>query len=586
MVSRRLDFDQEDSSLQETPALSGSGARRGKSRRDVYDVEQSPTHTHTVVMEESVVQEEATVNEDSPMVNGIMEESFAGIIGEDYTAEAIDLDASVVEEESEVVAEPIKQPAKRGRKRKSDVDESATGEVAAAPQRKKRGTAAAQSYSTDSFEKSVQPPIPKPRGRPARAKRTSEITEEEPSTVLEAPTDDSLHVEESPVAAPAPTKGRGRRPKVQVDASADISEQIQKPAASAATKSRGRRPKNQVAHSDDSPEQTEEAPVPTATKHRGEVAKSQTSKAVTGKENAEELVFKKPKNPTISKAKTDEKLTNSQRLASGKLVNNRGIPLSKEEIDRQSITTTGSRFGRGRTLSVFRELGPEEYGRVGRTGRHHLPPVNFWANERAEYERDGSLKAILKDETKENEPIKKKSSGRQKGKKRAAATIEEDEEELEEWETEDGIIEGDHRDFDPVTETTSDEQLTSSMSTVCSSIHYANYCTALAWADKAIVTREVPSLQFKFVKLDSAGTNSFFSWGCIELEKDGIKRTKNARRMHMVFQVMKGAVDVTVADTSFTIHRNGVFQVPRGKFNLLIILVLLLCFLFPQPITE
>lgn len=75
----------------------------------------------------------------------------------------------------------------------------------------------------------------------------------------------------------------------------------------------------------------------------------------------------------------------------------------------------------------------------------------------------------------------------------------------------------------------------------------------------------MPGAEFKFTKLDSGGESGFLSWGFLALEVSGQKRTKNTRRMHMVFHVTQGAVEATVADNTFTIHKGGVWQVPRGK---------------------
>lgn len=73
--------------------------------------------------------------------------------------------------------------------------------------------------------------------------------------------------------------------------------------------------------------------------------------------------------------------------------------------------------------------------------------------------------------------------------------------------------------------------------------------------------------QFKFTKLGSAGGRSGFSWGCIDMDENDIKRSKNSRRMQMVFTVMEGAAEVMVNDNVFTVHRGGVWQVPRGKWS-------------------
>lgn len=47
----------------------------------------------------------------------------------------------------------------------------------------------------------------------------------------------------------------------------------------------------------------------------------------------------------------------------------------------------------------------------------------------------------------------------------------------------------------------------------------------------------------------------------------GIKKSKNARRMQMVFFVHTGKVHVEVANREFSICKGGIWQVPRGKLR-------------------
>jgi hypothetical protein len=92
-----------------------------------------------------------------------------------------------------------------------------------------------------------------------------------------------------------------------------------------------------------------------------------------------------------------------------------------------------------------------------------------------------------------------------------------------------------------------------------------DFVIAIGWAQKGINPADVPDASFKFTKIGSAGKSSFLSWGFIELKADQLKRTKNSRRMHMVFHVTSGAVEVKVHDNEFTVHKGGVWQVPRGE---------------------
>jgi centromere protein C len=397
----------------------------------VYDIEQSPSRAISAVLDESFVQEEITAqeeiiaNEDSAM-NGFAEESFAGDIGDDtvISATVLDNSADVTDEQTmeqddtlpELEPEPVvvaKQPQKRGRKRKSEVLESAAKEEQVAPKSKKQAVAPKK-------EKKAAAPASR-----RRSNRNSDV-EEEPSTTMDESMDFSEQIEEpteEPVVAP---KRRGRPPKVQP--------------------------------------QPEKAPPANA----AATAKSK-SKALAPKK-PEASAFKKPELPAAKKpkaaprpkpkvdSKTSEIRASPLDKDAGKLVDNLGKPLSKADMDQMSVTSTGSRYGRGRQLlSVYRELGPDEVARVGKTGRHRVAPVDFWKNERLAYNYKNDLEAVVRNETLEPEPAKK---SKQKGRKRTLTAVEEeDEDDLEEWEATDGVVMGEFRDFDPVTEVTSADLL-------------------------------------------------------------------------------------------------------------------------------
>jgi hypothetical protein len=46
-----------------------------------------------------------------------------------------------------------------------------------------------------------------------------------------------------------------------------------------------------------------------------------------------------------------------------------------------------------------------------------------------------------------------------------------------------------------------------------------------------------------------------------------MKRTKNSRRMHMIFIVQSGIVEVCVYNNEFTVREQGGWQVPRGTLH-------------------
>ena len=88
--------------------------------------------------------------------------------------------------------------------------------------------------------------------------------------------------------------------------------------------------------------------------------------------------------------------------------------------------------------------------------------------------------------------------------------------------------------------------------------------TAIAWTQNGVQPRDVGDGGFKYAKIGSVG--NFFNWGLIELGPDQMKRTKNSRYMHMIFNVQSGTVEVRMHENEFVVHKMGVWHVPRGMF--------------------
>ncbi|KAJ4401724.1 mitotic fidelity of chromosome transmission- protein [Didymella pomorum] len=518
-VVRRLDFEEEeDESLQETPALSGSGQRRGK-RNDIYTLERSPSRPHSAIMEESELQEQITANNDDdeelPTITEV-EQSFVGQIGDDTVtgADAVEsfLEGETQEdtqvEEEEIAPEPEKAPAKKGRKRKSD--QAAVVEESPKPTKtRKRGPAGA-AQAPEPLKKGKKA-APAPAAPARRSKRVSDITEQEPSVLEPSAADESV-AEASVVVGEAPValKRRGRPPKAQKDAEVE-------PAAPAKTTKK-------AAAKDAAKTKSE----PVFKKPGRPAAKPKEKPAPKGKENA--------KNGGAV-AKDD----------AGRPVDAYGNPLSKADIEQMSTTSVGSRYGRGRHLSIFREMEPEAIARVGRTGRHRVAPIDFWKNDRINYNHDGSMQTIVKAPS--PEPIQRASTYYKKGKKKGLAVVEEEEVELDPWEEDDGFFVGNYKDFDPANEFTSPGLVEG----------------VVAWSDKGIKPEPVGDGSFQYARIGGSGPAGFFNWGMIELRADQMKRSKNSRRMHMVFNVQSGAVEVKVHENEFTVHKGGIWQVPRGN---------------------
>ncbi|KAF1831065.1 hypothetical protein BDW02DRAFT_582393 [Decorospora gaudefroyi] len=514
-IARRLDFEQDESSLQETPALSGSGARRGK-RSDVYDIpeDDSPGPEQSTVLEESVVQEEITAAEDSVVINEFAEESFVAQVGEDATTGAEIVEDLVDANEWETAPEAVKAPAKKGRKRKSDAIDISEEEQGVAEKPRKRGPVEAQASAS---QKKGKKSVPAPAVKPRRSQRVSDATEQEPS-VVEAPVDVSIDQSEQSEEAPVAPKRRGRPPRIQPN-----------------TKKENTAPAKTVKN----------APAKDTT---DAVFKKPAKPAGRPKANAEPKSKPATEPKTKPAPKAQEKAPEPDSEDAGKLVDVYGNPLSKKDVDQMSTTSVGSRYGRGRHLSVFREMDPDEVARVGRTGRHRVAPIDFWKNDRISYDVDGSMTSIVKNQDIEDDRRTTKKSS-YKVKKKSLTAVEEEEIELDPWE-EEGALVGNYRGYDPVTNVSSNDIIEDT----------------IAWAQKGIQPREVGDGGFKYAKIGSEG--AFFNWGLIELGPDQMKRSKNSRLMHMVFNVQFGTVEVRVHENEFTVHKQGVWQVPRGMLLL------------------
>lgn len=77
--------------------------------------------------------------------------------------------------------------------------------------------------------------------------------------------------------------------------------------------------------------------------------------------------------------------------------------------------------------------------------------------------------------------------------------------------------------------------------------------------------RDISGAEFRFAK---TLTLPFFGSGMVDLPPGGFKRSKNARKMQMVFFMFYGRVTVEVGTPTkrFSIGKGGMWQVPRGTF--------------------
>lgn len=88
-------------------------------------------------------------------------------------------------------------------------------------------------------------------------------------------------------------------------------------------------------------------------------------------------------------------------------------------------------------------------------------------------------------------------------------------------------------------------------------------CVDIAYAPSGIETRDVKGSSFRFAKLLSS---PFLGSGIVELPSGGVKKPKNSKKMHMVFYVCRGRVQVDISGVQFSAGKGCVFQVPRGNY--------------------
>ncbi|KAF7595138.1 hypothetical protein BBP40_007105 [Aspergillus hancockii] len=247
---------------------------------------------------------------------------------------------------------------------------------------------------------------------------------------------------------------------------------------------------------------------------------------------------------------------------SGKRIRESDTP-GHPELDRV-VENYVSRTGplKGRSLYVLKRETPMDSSTTHtRSGRVSVRPLAYWKNERCVY-GDGeaaegeryplsTIKEIIR--TEELEPERRKSKkGRPSKKSRSMKTKDDDGSEDEEdyadpWEKEGGVLHGYIRKWDPEAQTGADEE----------------EVLDIAYAPSGIETRDVKGSSFRFAKLLSS---PFLGSGIVELPSGGVKKPKNSKKMHMVFYVCHGRVQVDISGVQFSAGKGCVFQVPRGNY--------------------
>ncbi|KAJ5216770.1 hypothetical protein N7468_009778 [Penicillium chermesinum] len=294
-----------------------------------------------------------------------------------------------------------------------------------------------------------------------------------------------------------------------------------------------------------------------------ETNKSRASKTADGK-SKKANDGRRGRPPKNSRPHDDDESSNNRPPKKAKTTNAKSRA-PREPLDpelNKVVENYAQRSGplKGRSLYILKKEHPEDTNSTHtRSGRVSIRPLAYWRNERCVF-GDGeaaegqrypmsTIKEVVRTEELEPEKSKRgKRSGRKSKPKKQheESSDEEDDPNADVWEKEDGILHGYIPTWDSKTQTTTaDEEIVD-----------------IAYAPSGIKTREVKDSTFRFAKLLSS---HFIGSGVVELPKDGIKRPKNSKKMHMVFYVTHGRVQVDISGVQFSAGKGSVFQVPRGN---------------------
>lgn len=377
-------------------------------------------------------------------------------------------------------------------------------------------------------EEPPAPPAAKRKGRPPKKAAPVEETDHAPEETVEEQAEDEpiMQSVEADSEPPQTGKKRGRPSKNRA---------AEEEAAGQPTKKKAKRV------SDVTGDETGDSSQQSSGRKRGRPRANQVV------ENGD--TSKPAKKPTAPKQKQAKK----QRVSTGV------GDTSLAEVPR------GPPLPKSRGLMISRRETPG--GLTTRSGRTSIRPIQYWKNERVELDDDEvfddgkqhirlpRIKEIVRyDEPEVEQKKSRRKAGRPAagGKKGKRRDYDSEEDELEPWEENADSISGEVVVWQPEHELNPpgpDEQ-----------IEVAE--EQLAVSAGAIVTREIRNASFKFAKTLST---PFFGAGVVDLPPHSEKKPKNARKMHMAFFVFSGRVQVTVADTTFSIGKGGMWFVPRGK---------------------
>ncbi|KAI1381559.1 Mif2/CENP-C like-domain-containing protein [Hypoxylon crocopeplum] len=429
------------------------------------------------------------------------------------------------------------------------------------------------------------------RGRPRRSRGEPEDREESPEFIdagddevdpIEDVQDDSRmepepvaeeeeeeHVQQSQPAQP-PKKRRGRKPKSPVAQEEEGESSIVEPAPAQieevnhepVKKKRGRPAK--TAPSPKEPEPPKKSPKRRRSGRNSlssvdEEQDQEQEQEQEQEDNVEERKTKRQRTEEKESKSTASKPTaTKEKGRPGRKRKSSGIGVDEPVVQR------GPPLPRGRGLVTLRQE-DEATMRTTRSGRPSYRPLAFWRGEHTVNDSThvvedkgrrfvmAAVKGVVRASDADYSPPPRKRRGRpakqtSKSGRRSSALIEEEEVERDQWEYDPGRITGECLFWQPENEMDEDQPEVVE--------------EELAVSEAAVQLKDIKDATFRFAK---TLTMPFFGSGVVDMPPGSEKRTKNSRKMQMVFFVHAGSVEVTVAQTEFRIGKGGMWFVPRGN---------------------
>ncbi|XXG97740.1 Dynamin-like GTPase that mediates homotypic ER fusion [Hypoxylon texense] len=379
--------------------------------------------------------------------------------------------------------------------------------------------------------------------------------------------------ESPPVQPPKSAKRRGRKPKSPVVQEEEPSELEPAPAQveevsieDEPVKKRRGRPARVA--------QPEEEPEPTKKKSpkRGRSKRNSGGSVEESQEQEDNGEERETKRQRVEESET--RATSSSKATAA--TKEKGKPGRKRKSSgvgvEEPVVQRGPPLPKSRGLVINRQEEDVDKMRTTRSGRLSYRPIEFWKGEHPVFDtgrqhvfedKGGrfvmpTVKGILRTtdaaivtpkRRRGRPPVDKGPRGRRS---RKSDAIEEEEEiERDDWEFEPGRIAGECLFWRPEHE---GQPLDEDDQEVAEE--------ELAISEAAIQLKDIKDATFRFAK---TLTLPFFGSGIVDMPPGSEKRTKNSRKMQMVFFVHAGSVEVTVASTEFRIAKGGMWFVPRGN---------------------